>query len=76
MDEIDRAQAAGEVYQDAAMRTHRAKRLPSLCPSPTKGRGNKCEDCGHIIPAARMKANPGATRCVPCQTIYEREDKE
>lgn len=30
-----------------------------------------CEDCGARIPAARLVANPVATRCVACQERYE-----
>ena len=31
-----------------------------------------CEDCDNEIPAARQ-ALGGMTRCVPCQSIFERE---
>jgi len=30
-----------------------------------------CEDCGANIPAARLIANPTATRCVACQERHE-----
>lgn len=30
-----------------------------------------CEDCGVNIPAARLIANPTATRCVACQERHE-----
>jgi DnaK suppressor protein len=30
-----------------------------------------CADCGDAIPAARLIANPAATRCVRCQEVYE-----
>jgi DnaK suppressor protein len=30
-----------------------------------------CEDCGANIPAARLVANPTATRCVTCQERHE-----
>lgn len=30
-----------------------------------------CEDCGAKIPAARLIANPTATRCVACQERHE-----
>jgi RNA polymerase-binding protein DksA len=30
-----------------------------------------CEDCGAKIPAARLIANPVATRCVACQERFE-----
>jgi phage/conjugal plasmid C-4 type zinc finger TraR family protein len=31
-----------------------------------------CEDCGAAIPAARLVANPAATRCVACQSLHEK----
>jgi len=30
-----------------------------------------CEDCGAKIPVARLAANPVATRCVACQSLFE-----
>jgi RNA polymerase-binding protein DksA len=30
-----------------------------------------CEDCGAEIPAARLVANPVATRCITCQGQFE-----
>lgn len=35
--------------------------------SPTE-----CEECGERIPEARRKIMPGCTRCVACQTLFER----
>ncbi len=31
-----------------------------------------CEECGDEIPFERLRANPGATRCVRCQGVYEK----
>ena len=31
-----------------------------------------CIDCGEPIPLERLKAMPGATRCVSCQTAFEK----
>lgn len=31
-----------------------------------------CEDCGIDIPFDRLQANPLATRCTACQTVFER----
>lgn len=70
MDEVDRAQQNSEVYQDAAMKSHRVKCNASRdtlhASRPT------CEDCGKRIPAARRKVKPDADRCIECQKIYER----
>lgn len=32
----------------------------------------RCEDCGQWIPPARLKAMPYATRCLECQSRWER----
>ena len=74
MDEIDRVQAASEVYQAAAMRSHLNKR--KLEPVPDKDAGNErgCIDCKEIIPRARIEANPAAVRCIECQSKFEREE--
>jgi RNA polymerase-binding protein DksA len=31
-----------------------------------------CSDCGAAIPAARLMANPAATRCTTCQSLHEK----
>ena len=31
-----------------------------------------CEACGHRIPATRLKFQPAATRCVECQSHWDR----
>jgi RNA polymerase-binding protein DksA len=31
-----------------------------------------CEECGDDIPLERLRVNPGATRCVRCQSVYEK----
>src|SRR6202158_4348058 len=31
-----------------------------------------CEDCGHRIPAERLRYQPSATRCVECQGRWDR----
>jgi DnaK suppressor protein len=31
-----------------------------------------CDDCGDEIPVERLRANPGATRCVRCQSVFEK----
>jgi hypothetical protein len=32
----------------------------------------ECDDCGNIIPPQRVEAIPNVTRCVRCQTEYEK----
>ena len=70
MDEMDRTQAANEVYEAAAIRNHFARRGDSRI-SPT----NTCLDCGEKIPSARLKAMPDTERCIRCQTRLEQGDE-
>ena len=36
------------------------------------GSYGECIDCGRDIPVERLKAQPTALRCVPCQAAYEK----
>ena len=36
------------------------------------GSYGECIDCGQPIPVERLKAQPTALRCVPCQPAYEK----
>ena len=67
-DEIDRAQAASEVYQEAAMRTFRANHRKA-----SSGPHLNCIDGEQPIPKERRDANPEAERCIGCQKIHERK---
>jgi len=35
-----------------------------------------CVDCGSDIPLARLQAQPGAARCIECQTRHEKTYRE
>ena len=37
----------------------------------TRNRYGSCADCGADIPFSRLRANPGASRCLACQSRYE-----
>lgn len=37
-----------------------------------EGSYGRCDDCSNAIPEERLKAAPGATRCLKCQEIFER----
>ena len=37
-----------------------------------QGNRNVCDDCGEEIPKDRLKAVPGAIRCIRCQSKSER----
>ncbi len=64
-DEADRTQQISEVYE-AAMLRQRSRNITALPEFR-----HTCEDCGRVIPARRRQVNPGATRCITCQTQFE-----
>jgi phage/conjugal plasmid C-4 type zinc finger TraR family protein len=63
-DEIDQAQAAGDLYRDAALAAFR-ERLRGGNGSPI------CQGCGEAIPAARRAAQPCCRFCIDCQGALE-----
>lgn len=79
MDIIDQAKERDELYRQSSLYNHFAGRSPSPRPSPFQGEGvtkRDCEDCGVPIPIKRLRANPGATRCIDCQVLAERRGFE
>ena len=62
---FDRAQALEQRQRDQAIAAQLA-RVRSTGPSLTH-----CEDCDREIPEAR-RALGGMTRCVPCQSTFEK----
>lgn len=69
MDDADRAQQMTEIYEGAALQ----RRLPA---SAKAWNGVTpfhvfCSDCETRIPPERLRAHPGAERCVKCQTQFE-----
>lgn len=62
-DNADRAQAQAEWLEQFRVR-HVRKHVQRL--------SDACADCGDLIPAARLTAEPTATRCIDCQTRHER----
>lgn len=63
---FDRAQALEQRQRDQAIAAQLARARPTG-PSLTH-----CQDCDNEIPAARQ-ALGGILRCVPCQSIFEKE---
>jgi len=66
-DEIDRAQTINEQHLDDALAAHLRRPAYTVADSALI-----CIDCERPIPARRREAVPGCTRCVGCQTHYER----
>lgn len=67
MDECDLASNYALKFNQLALanQQRRGKPLPGK-------ENNECEDCGEEIPKARREAQPGCTRCILCQTAFER----
>ncbi|GAB4197823.1 MAG: hypothetical protein OHK0024_36760 [Thalassobaculales bacterium] len=62
-DDGDRAAALAQEQRDDGIAAARRA---------LEGRGQSvCEDCGRIIPPARRRALPAATRCLACQALRE-----
>jgi DnaK suppressor protein len=80
MDEIDRAQENEELFRQDALHRHlagiqHAEGLGIRGLHPQEGVGPSprrfCEDCGKLIPPARLRAMPAAVRCIQCQAKKE-----
>lgn len=68
MDEMDHVQAINEQWTEGCLAQHKRRptRQRAVKPGPIE-----CEDCGTEIPAARLAAQPDATRCIECQRYFE-----
>lgn len=69
MDEADIAQRNQEYLEGLALKTQ-------LAAIPRGQAADACEDCGDDIPEMRRRVAPGCTRCINCQSIFERKQRE
>ncbi|HHR4052784.1 TPA: TraR/DksA family transcriptional regulator [Salmonella enterica] len=67
MDEIDRAQELAERFNERSLAEHMRQAHPGIPVSAVR----YCEDCGILIPAARLDVQPEAVCCVGCQALRE-----
>lgn len=65
-DIADIGNETANLFLDAAFRS-RERRTPVHWVGDAE-----CEDCGEIIPAARIKAVPYTRRCIDCENEYQR----
>lgn len=74
-DSSDEALAVTLGDLSAARLDHELRQLKDLDAATKRIDGEDfgiCEDCGAAIPAARLVANPAATRCTACQSVHEK----
>ena len=70
-----RAQATTEINEEFAMNEHETAELAAIDAALERialGQYGECQDCGVTIPEARLNAYPMASRCVSCQTGFEK----
>lgn len=65
-DPVDRAQQLDAERTGRLIDAHRARPKP-------RGDGICC-DCDDAISPSRLAAEPGAERCIECQTLFERKE--
>lgn len=70
-DPVDAGSELAEVERVAVLEEHRLRARRDCRPLAPGETERYCEDCGELIPAERLKHL--FIRCVPCQTIVERE---
>jgi phage/conjugal plasmid C-4 type zinc finger TraR family protein len=73
-DIVDAAQLLEEREREEALRRVR-ERIAAEPASVDAARDGICLDCESAITPARRAAVPGATRCAPCQTRWERRPR-
>ena len=65
-DQFDRAQQLEEMHREIALKNHRTFQAISRL---------YCEDCNAPIPEKRRQMIQGVTRCVTCQEIEEKRQR-
>ena len=73
-DDDDAPQRAGERAVDMALSDLETQELGAVSQALARLNGGQyglCADCGAEIPFDRLKAEPWALRCVPCESRHE-----
>jgi DnaK suppressor protein len=63
---------AGMAHVDEQRDREEAMAIDAARARMADGSYGECVDCGMAIPFERLKAQPTALRCVPCQSVYEK----
>ena len=70
-DIIDRASEQEERHRAQSLLEYEARRQRERAAAAPPARRRACADCGDPIPPRRLRAEPGTTRCTPCQARQE-----
>ena len=70
-DIIDRASEQEERHRAQSLLDYEARRQRERAAAAPPARRRACADCGDQIPPRRLRAQPGTTRCTPCQARQE-----
>jgi RNA polymerase-binding transcription factor DksA len=73
LEELQDDMAKNEYLASREVLVERLKVLSRAEEKVREGTHGLCDACGGMIPAARLKAVPGATHCVPCAERLERQ---
>lgn len=76
VDNADRGRIGEDIERINATREREIKKLEGINFSLSNISPKvRCEDCGHLIPEKRMKKQPDARCCTPCQSIRDLKGK-
>jgi phage/conjugal plasmid C-4 type zinc finger TraR family protein len=72
MDDVDIASERERQEGEYALRRELARIAAENAAAPPPAAARDCLECGLPIGARRLRAAPGAVRCIECQTWHER----
>ncbi|MCE2594421.1 TraR/DksA C4-type zinc finger protein [Motilimonas cestriensis] len=74
-DIADKASEHESQWLARSLAAQQAKAMQGHRPDDASEGERLCIDCGEVIPAKRIKANPCALRCIDCQSIKELKEQ-
>lgn len=76
MDIIDKAQENDELFRKNALNNFFRNRKQGVPIAAPESDCRSCRDCGEEIDQGRLKAVPGAVRCIDCQGTFEKRTRQ
>lgn len=71
MDDVERGQLQEQAERDHALAKTRARIDAANAEAPPPAEERECLGCLDPIDPRRLRAHPGAVRCIECQYIWE-----